>query len=112
MVSEVAHIFGKKWSLPVFEEVAYGRFDGFNRFLERSKSMTPRILSIRLRELERAGLVKKASKPAEADVYALTERGKELQGIVLEFKKWGVRNRFAPDVCLKAPCTECPNFKG
>ena len=112
MISVLTHIFGKKWSLPVFEEIAYGKFDGFNRFLGRSGNMTPRILSMRLRELEKSGLVRKLSKVRETDVYTLTERGKELQGIVLEFKKWGVKHRFAAENCLKSPCTECSNFTG
>jgi hypothetical protein len=55
--------------------------------------MSPDVLAQRLRELEHAGIVRrrKLPPPASARVYELTERGSELEPVLLALGRWGSR---------------------
>ncbi len=112
-VIETSHIIGKKWSVPIIEEIALGSFDGFNIIMNKMNDITPRTLSLHLQELENAGIIRK--KLIQIDnkqntQYNLTKKGKELHGIITEIKQWNIRWNKIPELCLTTPCTECPNF--
>jgi len=108
-VVESSHIIGKKWSIPVIEEIAFGKFDGFNKFLVRTKDITPRTLSLQLKELEHLGVIAKQNSPDSQNTatYALTKKGLELHRIIIEIKKWNVRWDAVSEQCLKNTCAEC-----
>lgn len=55
--------------------------------------VSPNVLSQRLRELERAGVVRRDTLPPPADVavYELTARGRALEPVLLELGRWGSR---------------------
>jgi len=111
-VIESCHTIGKKWSIPIIEEIAFSKF-GFNRFLTQS-NLTPRILSIQLKELEDAGMIKKRFyKRANRKVaeYVLTQKGLELHDIITKIKLWNMKWSKVPDFCLSTPCTECPKYR-
>jgi DNA-binding HxlR family transcriptional regulator len=59
---------------------------------------SPNVLSQRLRELERSGVVRrrKLGPPAGAWVYELTDWGRELEPIVAALGRWGDRSPFPP----------------
>lgn len=105
-VVESSHVIGKKWAIPVIEEIAFGRFEGFNRFLSKTRGITPRTLSLQLKELENSGVIAKIN-GQNAATYRLTKKGLELHGIITEIKKWNVRWNAVPERCLKNTCTEC-----
>lgn len=108
-VVESSHIIGKKWSIPVIEEIAFGKFDGFNKFLARTKDITPRTLSLQLKELEHSGVIAKQNDPDSQNTatYVLTKKGLELHRIIIEIKKWNVGWNAVSEKCLKNTCTEC-----
>ncbi|HSC03367.1 MAG TPA: winged helix-turn-helix transcriptional regulator, partial [Solirubrobacteraceae bacterium] len=58
----------------------------------------PDVLAQRLRELEAAGIVRRGTlpPPAGSRVYALTERGQELEPVVLALGRWGSQAPFPP----------------
>ncbi len=60
---------------------------------------SPNVLSTRLRELEKAGVVRrrKLPPPAPARVYELTEWGAELEVVLSELGRWGARAPNAPE---------------
>jgi hypothetical protein len=60
--------------------------------------VSPDVLSQRLRELERAGVVRrrKLPPPAGSRVYELTDRGHDLEPVVLDLGRWGSRAPFPP----------------
>src|ERR1700738_3415739 len=60
--------------------------------------LSPDVLSQRLRELERAGIVRrrKLPPPAGSRVYELTAWGQELEPVVLALGRWGSRAPFPP----------------
>lgn len=89
-VAKTLKIIGSKWTMLLLHNL----FEGNKRFgqLERSmKGISPKTLSLRLRELEKAGIVKKkifAEVPLHVE-YDLTERGRELEAIFKIMARWG-----------------------
>jgi DNA-binding HxlR family transcriptional regulator len=59
---------------------------------------SPNVLSERLRELERAGIVRrrKLPPPAGSRVYELTDWGRELEEIVISLGRWAARSPTPP----------------
>jgi DNA-binding HxlR family transcriptional regulator len=91
-------LVGERWALLVVRELLLGpkRFTDLRAGLPHA---SPNILSERLRELERAGVVhrRKLPPPAAAQVYELTEWGTELEPVVTQLGAWGARSPVPPD---------------
>lgn len=85
-------ILGKRWT-PL---IVRGLLAGSRRFSELSSyvgGISDRLLSQRLKELERAGIVEKRVYP-ETPVrieYVLTPKGRELQQVVEAIQRWADR---------------------
>ena len=83
---------GDRYALLVAREIRYGntRFTGI-----AAATGAPRdVLTRRLRELERAGIVERrpySERPPRHE-YLLTEAGNELHAILLAIKEWGDRH--------------------
>lgn len=94
-VSRALDIVGERWALLVVRELLLGpkRFSDLRAGLPQ---LSPDVLAQRLRELERAGVLhrRKLAPPAAARVYELTERGQELEPVVLALGRWGSRVPF------------------
>src|SRR5918994_357618 len=54
----ILSIIGKKWTVLIIREMIRGTMQ-FNRFLERIEGITPKVLTERLRELQKFGIVKR-----------------------------------------------------
>jgi len=86
-------IVGKKWSILVIRELVRGTTQ-FNRFLENIKGITPKVLTGRLRELERLGVVKRAivsESPIRVE-YALTDLGREFRPVLQAAAAFSMKN--------------------
>jgi DNA-binding HxlR family transcriptional regulator len=96
-VARALDVVGERWALLVVRELLLGpkRFSDLRTGLPH---VGPDVLSQRLRELEQAGLVRRDQlpPPAASRVYELTERGHELEPVVLALGRWGSRAPFAP----------------
>jgi DNA-binding HxlR family transcriptional regulator len=83
---------GDRWALLVVRELLLGpkRFTDLRTGLPR---VSPDVLAQRLRELEDAGVVRRdhLPPPAASHVYELTERGRELEPVILALGRWGSR---------------------
>ena len=82
-------VIGERWALLVVRELLLGP----KRYTDLKKGLpnaSPNVLSERLRELEQAGVVRRAKlpPPAGSRVYELTEWGHQLEGIVLSLGSW------------------------
>jgi DNA-binding HxlR family transcriptional regulator len=96
----IAHgldLVGERWALLVVRELLLGP----KRFTDLKKGLpnaSPNVLSERLQELERAGIVKrdKLPPPAASQVYALTDWGRELEPTVIALGHWGARSPSLP----------------
>lgn len=50
-------VLGKKWTILIIRDIGVRKIGRFNRILESIHGLTPRVLSIRLKELEKEGLI-------------------------------------------------------
>ncbi|KAA9153906.1 helix-turn-helix transcriptional regulator [Amycolatopsis acidicola] len=91
-------VVGERWALLVVRELLFGakRFSDLARGLP---GMSQNVLSQRLRELEQSGVVRnrRFGPPVSAKVYELTERGADLEPVLIELGRWGSREILGVD---------------
>ena len=89
-IARALDVVGERWALLVVRDLLLGpkRFTDLRAGLPH---VSPDTLSLRLRELERDGIVRrtKLPPPAGTRVYELTERGLALEPVVIELGRWG-----------------------
>jgi DNA-binding HxlR family transcriptional regulator/putative sterol carrier protein len=90
-------LVGERWALLVVRELLLGpkRYTDLKNGLPNA---SPNVIYDRLRELERAGVVKrdKLPPPAGSRVYALTDWGHELEDTVMSLGRWAARSPSQP----------------
>lgn len=91
-IARALDVVGERWALLVVRELLLGpqRFSDLRRALPGASS---NLLTDRLRELSGHGVVRrrKLARPAASWVYELTDRGRELEPILLALGAWGVQ---------------------
>src|SRR3954451_12835314 len=91
-VARALDAVGERWALLVVRELLLGpkRFTDLRAGLP---TLGPDVLAQRLRDLEAAGIVARRTlpPPAGSRVYELTERGQELEPVLLALGRWGSR---------------------
>ncbi|WP_406670110.1 helix-turn-helix domain-containing protein [Methanolobus sp. ZRKC4] len=111
-IYKTVDIIGKKWSLCILLELYKGekKQKRFNELKNKLQDVTPKTLSIRLRELEEQGfIVKKIDDsvfPIKSE-YSLTESGEEFLSIIQSIKKWGLKWQFDNPECGGTNCKVC-----
>ena len=82
-VRETADLLERRWQLSIIYAALTGALR-FNEFAEAVSGISPRMLSERLRDLERAGLVARTVIPSSPPTveYRLTDRGRRLAPII------------------------------
>ena len=89
-VSKIINILSKKWTLLILRQLNNNSKKRFNELLKEMKTISPRTLSIRLKELEKKGLVKKHKFneiPPKVE-YSLTKSGKHLIKCFKSLDSW------------------------
>ena len=90
-------ILGKKWTILIIRDIGVRKINRFNRILESIPGLTPRVLSMRLKELEKEGLIEciekeKSSQLPMMVLWRLTEKGKDTLPILMQMvafsSKW------------------------
>lgn len=76
---------GKKWSIELVKDLFFG-MKHFNEFLEANPKLSSKILSMRLKELEKNGIIEKkvVSVTPLSIEYCLTPKGRTLNRVVYE----------------------------
>jgi len=77
-------LIGKKFTIHILRNMMFQKQTRFNQFLDTIEKVNPKTLSVRLREMERAGLITRKvfhEVPVRVE-YSLTEKGKALQPII------------------------------
>ena len=96
-VARALDIVGERWALLVVRELLLGpkRFTDLRAGLPH---VGPDILAQRLRELEASGVVRRGTlpPPAGSRIYELTERGQQLEPVVLALGRFGSVAPFPP----------------
>lgn len=90
-IAKAAEIFCERWTALIIRELAFGgiRFSQLQRGVPLA---SPTLLSNRLKQLEREGIVeRRKSAGRKSWVYQLTEAGSEFVPIVLSLGVWGQR---------------------
>jgi len=78
------NIIGKKFSLLILRNMIYNNQRRFNEFLNSIEEINPKTLSIRLKEMEKDGIISRQifhETPVRIE-YHLTQKGKELRPIL------------------------------
>jgi DNA-binding HxlR family transcriptional regulator len=96
-IAQGLDLIGERWALLVVRELLLGpkRYTDLRRGLANA---SPNVLSQRLDELERAGVVhrRKLPPPASSRVYELTDWGRELEDTVMALGRWAARSPAPP----------------
>jgi DNA-binding HxlR family transcriptional regulator len=84
-------ILGKKWTILILRDIGFLRIDRFNRLLESITGLTPRILSIRLKQLEKEGFIERIEEKKSPMVvrWRLTDKGKDTLPILMQLVAFG-----------------------
>jgi DNA-binding HxlR family transcriptional regulator len=97
---------GDRWTLVLIRQLCGGA-KGFQELRQRT-GIAPRVLSARLRRLLAEGWVTvvAADGAGARSLYAVTERGRELEPIVAALARWWVRHAMEDHVADFGPFTE------
>src|ERR671918_1439258 len=86
-------LIGKKFTVLIIRDMMKNK-TRFNQFLDSIEGINPKILSARLKEMERSGLIKRKVYSAETPVrigYFLTEKGSALRSILDQMALFSIR---------------------
>jgi len=96
-VARALDMVGERWALLVVRELLLGpkRFTDLRAGLPH---VGPDVLAQRLRDLEQSGIVRRGTlpPPAGSRIYELTERGRELEPVILALGRFGSVAPFPP----------------
>ena len=84
---------GRKWAINIIRDLFLGK-KKFREFLEANPELSGKVLSQRLKELEKDGLIKKkivSKTPLKAE-YELSEKGKNLDKVLYEIVTFSMKN--------------------
>ncbi len=111
-IFQTAEFIGKRWTILILLELYKGK-DRWKRFTDLKESLpniTPKILSMRLKELEKQKLVEKrvdaSSFPIKSE-YCLTKHGLDFIKVIKEMKNWAIKWDRARGTCALTDCKEC-----
>lgn len=93
------NLFGKKWTLLVLRDIAMRDMGRFSLLMKGIPGITPRMLSNRLKELEKHGMIVKTAnrESAKAAKWVPTEKGWDALPILFSYTAFGSK-WFAPEV--------------
>lgn len=91
-IEAAINIIGSKWTFLIIRDLLIDGTVRFGDFLRSLNGISPKTLSLRLRELEQFGLVNRIVYPEVPPKveYRLTEKGKSLETVFIDLKKWGL----------------------
>jgi DNA-binding HxlR family transcriptional regulator len=96
-LARAAELIGERWTLLIIRELLLGprRFGDLQDHLD---GISPTLLTSRLTELIDSNVVRKITlpRPVNAQLYELTEIGREIQPAIRELIRWGGRFLFPP----------------
>lgn len=93
-VNFTLEIIGDPWSLLVLRDIVFFDKHTFKEFLESSERITTSVLTNRLANLEKQGVLAKQPHPTDlrSAIYTLTEKGLGLVPMLLCMMEWGTTN--------------------
>lgn len=102
----------KRWTILILLELHKGdeEWKRFSTVRNSMKDITPKVLSERLKDLEKEGLVERrvdaSSFPVKSE-YRLTESGSELVDAIKSIKYWALKWKINNEPCKMQDCRKC-----
>lgn len=111
-IFRTANFIGKRWTLLILLELHKGdsKWSRYSEIKNGLEEITPKILSARLKELEKEGLIVKKIDTGEFPIkceYSLTESGNDFIKIIKDIKRWALKFKVKNVICEKSDCREC-----
>src|SRR5918999_2585422 len=102
-------VLGKKWTMLVMRDIGILGVDRFNLLLHSIHGLTPRVLSMRLKELEKEGFIQCIEKGKSPIIvrWTLTEKGRDALPILLQFTAFG--SKWHADVVFEDKTPRTPD---
>jgi DNA-binding HxlR family transcriptional regulator len=96
-LARAAEIIGERWTLLIIRELLLGP-KRFGDLLDHLDGMSPTLLTARLAALIDSNVVRRIAlpRPVNAQLYELTDIGREMQPAIRELIRWGGRFLFPP----------------
>ena len=87
-------VLGRKWALLVFRDVAFLGQTNFSDIMRHNHGLTPRVLSMRLKDLREEGLIERISDQTDNRVvrHRLTRKGRDAIPILTALIQYGARH--------------------
>ena len=94
-LAQTLEVVGERWTLLVLRDVFFGarRFDD----IQANLGIARNILTLRLQRLVAEGVLERRRGERGRHEYVLTEKGLDLQPVLLSLAQWGERHRPHPD---------------
>ena len=111
-VRAATELVGKKWTLPLLQEIELHSGSGFNELMHLMKPISPKIMTERLQALEEQHMItRQEDSTKKRTAYALTQKGKELQQILLTLRTWSEKYDADMQGCSQKECTACEKYE-
>jgi DNA-binding HxlR family transcriptional regulator len=90
-VAKALELIGDRWNMLIVRELLYREPCRYTDLLRGLPGIATNLLADRLRDLEEAGVLTRedAPPPVATTLFRLTERGRQLDRIILELGRWG-----------------------
>lgn len=89
-IARASEILAERWSIIILRNILMVGCRTFNEIADGAPSLSRGLLSKRLRELQRAGVIEIRPKPnGPGSIYEPTQAGKELLDVMLALQHWG-----------------------
>src|SRR5215471_5863573 len=84
-------ILGKKWTILIIRDISMRKLERFSDLLKSVHGITPRVLSMRLKELDKAGYIRRVEVHRKPNLvrWNLTEKGWDTLPILMSFVAFG-----------------------
>jgi DNA-binding HxlR family transcriptional regulator len=96
-LARAAELIGERWTLLIIRELLLGP-KRFGDLLDHLEGISPTLLTARLTALIDSNVVRRITlpRPVNAQLYELTDIGREIQPAIRELIRWGGRFLFPP----------------
>ncbi|GIP22100.1 helix-turn-helix domain-containing protein [Paenibacillus sp. J22TS3] len=91
-IAKTLDVIGTKWTFLIIRDLLLDDTLRFSQLLRSLEGISPKTLALRLRELENQDIVARKVYPEVPPrvEYSLTEKGRRLEGIFIELKRFGL----------------------
>jgi len=110
-VYTASNLIGKRWTIVILLELYKGesKWKRYNQIKGKLPQLTPKILSTRLKELAKEGIISKRVDSSVVPIkseYSLTKRGEEFIDIIRHIKTWSLKYKDNKQ-CKSRECKIC-----